>query len=80
MIGKKGPAVLMSPFRRLIYGIVIAGLAVAALGAATLMVFEDRNALPDQVTQVQGKQFLPSQKPEGWPKTLPVVFGHPSGF
>ena len=75
MIGKKGPAVLMSPFRRLIYGIVIAGLAVAALGAATVMVFEDRNALPDQVTQVQGKQFLPSQKPEGWPKTTGRVFG-----
>jgi predicted ferric reductase len=72
---KKDPLVLMSPLRRLIYGIVIAGLAVAVLGAATLVVFEGRNVPPDQGTQVQGKPFLPSQQPEGWPKTTGRVFG-----
>jgi predicted ferric reductase len=75
MSGQKDRAVLMSPLRRLISGIVIVGLAVSVLGAATLVVFEDRNAPPGHGEQVQGKQVLPSQKPEGWPKTTGRVFG-----
>ncbi len=75
MSGKKDPAVLMSPRRRLIYGIVIAGLAVCVLVLAALAVFESRNAPPGHEQQTQGKPAAASQKPEPWSKTTGRTFG-----